>query len=513
MCGFTDKELLKQYGVPNPQGGTFGMVFAPRETRKTTNVVIGGALDFLIDHPNAAVLIDSHKHAMSMERLDLIKWNIEHNEKFKRYFGDWRAGAREWNSESIRIGARKDGEKEPSIDTSGEDQSKTGAHYDLIIADDLVNDKNSESPLLRERVYRHIQTLYPMLKKDGVLIIVGTFWHYDDAYNRLIADDEKERDRAEKLGQEPSITYKKYIEGAIKPDGKLYAPTILSYDRLDWLRRNLAPRIFAPNYLLVPIEDSDKTFKREYLTWIECRYFDDYENGPHIEYADGKRSPVRTYFLWDTAGVDPSQGSSPNGFVIVGVDAENRWNILEAEEFKGKPSEVIARAVYLTAEYRPSMMKGEFVGALGHWRDLYVEGLKRAGVAIPGMQIVKSVPTRAKDTRIELGLEPLWRAGRIRLRVGLEVCAKQFDEFPKRTQKDVLDAMAQGADDPVLRPPSEREIEDRRPVDPDEDEYEINPNAGVLQASGSWVGTGTPVSARNQSRRGETGWLRGGFKR
>ena len=492
QCAFVDR-LFAKYDVEEQ---TYGMLLDPRETLKTTGCVVGGVLQFLIDHRDGAVLIDGHKHALAKERLSGIVGHLESNKRFKELYGDWSIGAKEWNTTALRFKERVDGALEPSIDTSGEDQSKTGGHYDLIIADDLVNEKNSDSMLLREATKRHIATLYPLLKKGGVLLVVGTRWHYDDAYGYILKNNEMEAKRAEELGIEPEFAYETFIHSAINADGTLYAPEILSYKRLEFLRRNMPRSLFACNYLNVPIEEEDKTFPSSGMCWFEAQYGHSAQYGNYLEFADGSRSAVNTYFLWDTAGLveNPTEGASAHGFVILAVDANDEWYVLEMEDYRGKPTDVVNRALYLTIEYRPKIVSGEFNGVSAKWKDHYVEALRKRSVRIPGMEIARFIPTRNKDLRIETALEPRYRRGGIHIRVGLETASAQFGEFPKRNQKDSLDALAQG--DTVAKAPAAVELDPEMmdfPVGEDEDEDSGPTNVGVIKRAGAWTGTSTPV--------------------
>lgn len=509
MCGFADS-IFDEYGKA-PEG-TFAFVGTPRETRKTTNIVIGGAIKFLIEHRNASVLIDSHVHKLAQERLTAIKSHLEFNKRFRDEYGDWRTDALEWNESAIRI-ADRGGEyisAEPSIDTSGRDKSKTGGHYDLILPDDLVNEEDRNSATIRRKTIEHIQTLYPLLKTGGIMLFVGTFWHYADAYMWLIKTDQRERKRAEEQGVRPHAPLRTYIRGAFNKDGSLYAPTLLPYEKLDWLRNHIAPSLFAPNYLLVPTEEKDKTFPSSWLQYFEAEFFTGSE-GQFLEFPDGHRVPVFTYFLWDPAGYKgemlTQDESSDHGMCVVAVAPDDTWYVLHAEAVRGKASDVVSRAVYLTFEYRPRMVKGEWVGSNEQWQVLYMETLRRRGLIVPGMEFARTVPTKQKDVRIELALEPRYRRRAIFFRAGVsEAVTDQLDQFPKGAKKDILDALEDGEDEPRIRGPQGQELEPTVPRDPDdEDDTAAATNAAIIQRAGAWVGTGTPVP-RNSFVQKEPGW-------
>src|SRR5262249_1327980 len=148
------------------------------------------------------------------------------NPTFKELFGELSLNAERWAEDAITINSRTKALKEPSINTAGVDASKAGGHYDLIIADDLINEKTAETPGGFAKVRRHIRTLIPILNPDGCQLYTFTRWAFNDVYGKMIEDDEK-RDIKQ---------YRKLIRGAWLPDGKLYAPTILPQSTLDKLR-------------------------------------------------------------------------------------------------------------------------------------------------------------------------------------------------------------------------------------------------------------------------------------
>lgn len=64
--------------------------------------------------------------------------------------------------------------------------SVRGPHPQLIVADDIVTDKNGRTPLQRGRVWAYIiSTLRPMVGDHGQMIVMGTPQHYEDALHKL----------------------------------------------------------------------------------------------------------------------------------------------------------------------------------------------------------------------------------------------------------------------------------------------------------------------------------------
>ena len=79
---------------------------------------------------------------------------------------------------------------ELNVEYGGIGKTVTGAHYDLIIADDTVTREDRYHPNERERTKRYLLEMFNLLDpKTGIGIKVsGTAWHPEDAYNTIKFD-------------------------------------------------------------------------------------------------------------------------------------------------------------------------------------------------------------------------------------------------------------------------------------------------------------------------------------
>ena len=230
---------------------------------------------------------------------------------------DWKPEFREdiWNDDSIVISRRNKPLKEPSITCAGVGRSMTGAHYDFIIADDLVTDTNVTTQEQRDKVYSYITDLLPILEPGGTLVLVFTRWHPDDAYGRLIRLDE-ERERQGKPAR-----WKKLIRGAYNDDGSLYFPTKLTEEFLAEQKENLGSRKFAAQYLNQPVSEEDKTFNMSLAQLEDFTYFtDSFTGGGIVTTRDGGQFPVDVSMAWDPAGRKYNRHSDFHGLTLVGCD-------------------------------------------------------------------------------------------------------------------------------------------------------------------------------------------------
>ena len=121
----------------------------PRLTYKTTLISALCLYAFLKDE-NIRIVLGRATTQLSQATLYGIKLACTHP-SVRAAFGDIEKRFAKWTDEFIVLADRTYAEREPTIDTTGLNTSKTGAHPDFVILDDLVNETNLESPLLRWR--------------------------------------------------------------------------------------------------------------------------------------------------------------------------------------------------------------------------------------------------------------------------------------------------------------------------------------------------------------------------
>lgn len=100
--------------------------------------------------------------------------------------------------------------------------SLTGKHADYILTDDIVNLEDRKSHAERERTKLIVQELQNIRNRNGRIVNTGTPWHKEDAFTLM-----------------PTPTcYDCYKTG------------LIDQERLEMLRKSMAPSLFAANYEL-----------------------------------------------------------------------------------------------------------------------------------------------------------------------------------------------------------------------------------------------------------------------
>lgn len=168
------------------------MTLAFRGSGKTTIETIVDAIGEIVRDPNIRILIASKTLVNAQDFLKEIKGHFEGNEKFIEVFGNY-VGKKQWDERSIEVRARTESRKEPTIMTVGVDGAVASKHYDILYGDDLVEEENSRTEHMRNRLKRWFYSVLmpcleppdPKIPGRGKLRMSGTRYHPEDLYDHL----------------------------------------------------------------------------------------------------------------------------------------------------------------------------------------------------------------------------------------------------------------------------------------------------------------------------------------
>jgi len=437
----------------------FGIMLMPRLTYKTTLISALCLYAFLRDDQIRIVLGRANTQ-LSQATLYGIKIACQHP-SIVAAFGNIAGRFAKWTDEFITLAERANGEREPTVDTTGLNSTKTGAHPDFVILDDLVNEQNFESPPQMEAARRLVQAFYPIIERWGSLLVVGTRWGDNDLYGWLMENDDKLEEL--KRGRQ----WERLIKGAYIDDGdggrKLFAPYVLSEEHLTLLKERTEPKMFAAWYLNEARAEGEDIFSPSYITYVDGNYV----GGPFCEFnldtstPGGKiianklgsdKIPLAVCMLIDPA---PTVGkySDFTGIVIVGFDPLANYWVLHAAEYKLMPSDRLAEIVFLAGKYRPKLIALESADLSA---PMLEEKLKNHDISSRVVSFdprldrkkITSDPRLSprgrtkKAAQIE-ALEPVLRAGRVFMSRGrVSPLVRQLLKYPYLDHDDVLDAFS-----------------------------------------------------------------------
>jgi len=227
---------------------------APRSHGKTS--LVGAYIIWrIIRDPDIRILIVTISQDKADEMMSFIKHHLEENQKLIELFGDQRGYSGVWTRSALKVRrAGKSGfaHKEPTVTVLGITSSMVGGHYDIIVLDDITDQRNSRTEHRRRELIRwYNQTLVPMLEPEGKIITIGTRWNEKDIYDYLSRD--------------PSFTTKRY-QAIIDREKKIVLwPERYSYEKLKAIERSIGSISFELQYQNNIIMDKNSPIRGEWL--------------------------------------------------------------------------------------------------------------------------------------------------------------------------------------------------------------------------------------------------------
>lgn len=360
------------------------LTLAFRGAGKTTIATITDAIGNILRYPDISILIASKTLNMSQDFLKEIKGHFESNESFREVFGDW-VGKKQWDERSIEVNRRTVNRKEPTIMTVGVDGAVASKHYHVIYGDDLVEEENSRTEHMRNRLKRWYYTvLMPCLKPPdpdipvcGSLHLSGTRYHPDDLYAHL--------QKNEMSGERTLII------PALRPDGTSTWPERFPAPFLVRKRdEEMGKVIFDAQF-----QCDCEAMRGEIFEW------ENFERHPESEYPPLKE--MATYIGVDLA-IGEKESHDMFALVVIGTKDDHIW-VLDYEEGHLRFNEQTDRILQYYKDYDPVWCAVE----TNAYQMAQIHNLKDRMPDFRGLRVptIKDKVTRAWK------LTPLFESGKV----------------------------------------------------------------------------------------------------
>lgn len=339
----------------------------------------------------------------------------------------------------ITISTRTINHAEPSIAVIGALGNIVSAHYDIIIVDDLCNEEDRESPTIREKKKRWFRSLFSVLSPQGEMILIGTRWHFDDAYGYIYT----------KLNPAlpPKFKFKTRVESCYLEDGVTPRfPHILSEKRLEALKIEAGPLLFACNYLNSPMSEEAQIFHLEDMTTMSKRDID----------------------LTKVTAIgfcDPSKGASDYSCIVTMLLLPDKsWLVFSCYQSLAPHSKLIGQLVknhsffkYDVLGIEANEIKAKSDKTISPFEHVLKEKQDEENVIVPYKFFWHTTP---KQARIK-SIEPYFMNGQLKFldtwNSDYPELLEQLVQFPLATHDDGPDTLA-GAIETVLSMPKEQPV-------------------------------------------------------
>jgi hypothetical protein len=218
--------------------GSHGLM-AFRGSYKTTSVVIVGIIRYFLFFPEARILLVRKTHDEACKVVKAVSKAFEKQELqvlFNMVHGIMPVKAVDKNNELL-FNFKETVTIEPSLTAKGIKDAVTGAHFDVIIADDIIGVKDRLSPAEKESVKESIRELAGNIADPGALTIwLGTKWAKGDGWDVI--------ESFTKVNRYPESRYN----------------TFIPKEEIEEKQKRLTPFLRAINYELELIADESLLF-------------------------------------------------------------------------------------------------------------------------------------------------------------------------------------------------------------------------------------------------------------
>jgi predicted phage terminase large subunit-like protein len=369
---------------------------APRGFGKSTIGDIGYCLWRIAQNRNIRILIVSNTQSQAESFLREMKFHLEGNTRLLDLFGSFKSD--KWNESELFVSSRTISAKEGTLTALGASGAVISKHFDLIIADDIVDFENARTELQRKKLSEWYRTaLLPTLEPHGELHIIGTRYHPNDLYQELI----------------DSQQYSVQVQRAIQDDKSLWPAKFLIEDLLQ-KKAELGSIVFDLQYQNdITLAKQGRIFRYEWMQF--------YDTAP---------AALKIYQGCDLA---ISEKETADYFVLMTIGQDTNGNIYVLDLFRDRLSfRAQQEIIRLKSEqWRPVSIGIEINQ---YQKALAQELIRTTSLPIKELQTVKDKVARAQRR------SALFENKKVFIRKDMTVLVDELCLFPDASHDDTFDA-------------------------------------------------------------------------
>ncbi len=370
---------------------------APRGFGKSTIGSIAFSLWKIIQNRNIRILIVSNTETQAQAFIREIRAHLEGNPKLSELFGGFKSD--KWTETELFVSGRTSVNKEGTITALGASGAVITKHFDVIIADDIVDFENARTELQRKKLSEWYRTaLLPTLEPHGELHILGTRYHPNDLYQEVMNG-----------GQ-----YNVQIQRAILPGNVSLWASKFSVDSLLRKKEELGSIIFDLQFQNdITLAKQGRIFRYE--------WFGFYEHQP-----DGLK-------IYQGADLAISEKETADYFVLITIGIDANGNIYVLDLYRDRLSfKAQQEIISIKAQQWQPMAIG--IEANAYQRALSQELIRTSSLPIHELQTIKDKVTRAQRR------SALFENKKVFLRKDMTAFIDELCLFPDAAHDDTFDA-------------------------------------------------------------------------
>lgn len=163
------------------------LLLSPRDHGKTTTVPRVGIEWATLFNPDINVLLLSKTYSQSKKTLDLIYNDLKNNPRIQEDFSEELSDLRRRGNQLFYNMPKEHGQRDGTVESTGILGDITGAHFNLIIMDDILDENNIKTAESRQQIINQLNgTILPLLEPGCGLTGIGTRKNPNDTYQYMI---------------------------------------------------------------------------------------------------------------------------------------------------------------------------------------------------------------------------------------------------------------------------------------------------------------------------------------
>lgn len=386
----------------------------PRGHLKSWIVTQGWTIQKMLANPDIRILIVNAVETNATRMLRLIERFLGKGSLLEQFYGSFESQV--WNQEECVIRQRTKPLVAPTFMAAGLQKTLTSQHFDLIVADDLVEPDNVRTKEQREKVYEFYLSLFDLLEPNGQMMVIGTRYHQDDLYARILEENREHNN------------WSVFVRSCFKSDGSVLFPEKFSLEQLDDIKKKSFYH-FSTQYLNNPIDPENADFKKE---WIRA-------------YDPSTPNPASLYLTIDPA-ISLSRDADYSAFIVAGMFADRKIRVVEAIHKRLIPSDLvdeIFRIVQKWGLHRIGIETFAFQKTLKYdiQRQQRERGIFFSIDELGKRHSGKGEAILSKEARIRR-LQPYFEQGLIEMRSDMKDLEEELLSFPRGKHDDLIDSLS-----------------------------------------------------------------------
>lgn len=328
-----------------------------------------------------------------------------------------------WHQDKFTL--KQNNSRVPSFILASEGTQTVGYHYNLIICDDLVHEKNVATKELREKTKYFFHNLMPQRLGDARVLVLGTRWHHDDLYGYLMDEENPFHEKLDAWVMDCG-----YPGDPIFPrqPGKQPGHT---RESLAAQKASMDPYSWSCQYMNDPTPQETQHFRR-----ADIHVFDFWE---------GERLPIDDDVTVEYyTAVDPNRSEKtehdPAVVLTVAIDSNGHYWVVDMSRGHPDGPQLVDWIRAHAVRWNPKKVLVEasnFQLQLGSWLK---EDMVKTGFAY-SLDMLNRGPNQKKFERIAR-MEAMTKQKRLHVRRGLDAVLNELEFFPRYKNDDAVDALA-----------------------------------------------------------------------